>query len=110
ACTTAESRGRAKYAAALRKRELDSRVLVLASDRLCLAPWILGRRAAQLDLDTGSLRLDAQRVSLRARLLGSPNCQPRTSVRTGVLSSASLRSAELRLHALDQHCRVGRHG
>ena len=62
----AEPRSRSQHAPALSQRELDSRLLVLASVGIRLAARILGGRPAQLDLDARALCLDPEWLSLRA--------------------------------------------
>ena len=89
------------------QRGLDARLLVVARVELRLAARLLGGRSAQLDLDARALRLDAQRLSVRRRILGSAGRQSRADVRAGVLPSAGLCPAQLRLHAVDQHRRLG---
>ncbi len=103
-----EPRGRTKFAATRAQRRLDPGLLDLARRRIRLAARVLGGRPAQLDLDAAALRLDAQRLPVRPRLLGPAGGQPRADVRPCVLSPAGLRPARLRLHAVDQHRRLGR--
>ncbi len=99
---------RADDSAAIAERGLDAGLLVVARSELCVAAGLLGGRPAQLDLDACALCVDAQRVSVRRRILGPAGRQPRPDVRAGLLPAAGLRTAQLRFHAVDQHRRIGR--
>ena len=103
-----QSRGRTQYASAVSQRDLDAGLLVVAAEQLCLEARLLGRRSAKLDLGARPLRLDTERLPVRAGILGCADRQPRTALRTGLLPSAGLSAAGLRVCSVDQHRRLGR--